>query len=501
MSINWSLDVEPAPGLLVLPPAAASLDDAHAAIELWEHYSGSVLHPTQRLAVEVMMAQRADGKWAASTTGREMPRQNGKGVEIEVVELYGLVHLSEAILHTIHDAVLLATEAQSRLMRLLDKPDLRRKVKRVWRGTGQQMVEMRDGGMIWYRTRTGGGGRGVDDVDRLVIDEAQHATEEHLAAVAPTLLANKNPQMNAMGTSALEGKSAWWWGIRKRALSDDPGSFGYLGHTAERVYLDADGRVVQEPIDASDRKLWAVANPAMKAGRSDVAEFLEEQFRNLSPTSFAQEHLGVWSPPVENQANPKLPIVEWRACRIPVEEAQRLRDRPGPVLSFDVDIDGASASTGIATGSIVDPYVQMLDHRSQVGWLADRLVELVQRTSPTAVAYNAAGPALAQVGAIQVAFREAGLSTDLLVPLTSADYGAACGGLLADVTEGRLKRPAEQQSLDLAGEDAAERLLGERWVWDRRQATVPISPLVAVTVARFLLPVEVASVDPVANVW
>ncbi|MCP5157744.1 MAG: hypothetical protein H6983_26465 [Ectothiorhodospiraceae bacterium] len=67
------------------------------------------------------------------------------------------------------------------------------------------MIEMRNGGTIWYRTRTGGGGRGVDDIDRLVVDEAQHATDEQLAAVSPTLLANPNSQLNALGTAGLAG--------------------------------------------------------------------------------------------------------------------------------------------------------------------------------------------------------------------------------------------------------------------------------------------------------
>ena len=72
MSINWHLDAKPAPALLVLPPAAASLDEAHAAIELWEHYTGKVLDPAQRLTIEVMMAQTDDGRWAAQTTGLAM---------------------------------------------------------------------------------------------------------------------------------------------------------------------------------------------------------------------------------------------------------------------------------------------------------------------------------------------------------------------------------------------------------------------------------------------
>ena len=75
-------------------------------------------------------------------------------------------------------------------------------------------------------------------------------------------------------------------------------------------------------------------------------------------------------------------------------------------------------------------------------------------------------------------------------------------GLFLDVVEGRLIRPdpterlpdgrvSAQGPLDRAALDAAERVIGESWAWDRRLATVPISPLVAVTVARSLLPVAV----------
>ena len=50
--MNWLLDATPSPALLVLPPAAASLDEAEAAIELWEYYSGKTADPTQRLVVQ-----------------------------------------------------------------------------------------------------------------------------------------------------------------------------------------------------------------------------------------------------------------------------------------------------------------------------------------------------------------------------------------------------------------------------------------------------------------
>ena len=365
MPMNWALNAIDVP-LLVLPPAAASLDEAHAAIELWEHYSGKTLDPDQRLVVEVMMAEDAAGLWAASTTGREKPRQNGKGDEVEVVELWGLVHRAEPILHTVHDAVLLATQAQQRLLAVLDKPDLRRRVLRAWKGVGQQMIEMRNGGVIFYRTRTAGGGRGVDDVARVVVDEAQHATEEHIEAITPTMLANPNPQMNAMGTSGLAGRSSWWWEQRKRALLNDPGSFGYVGHTAELgLCLDGDGKVVQPPVDVTDRKVWALVNPAIQAGRGRGMVFLEEQLLRMGAAGFAREHLGVWDPPPDEAASHPFPLAWW--------DRGGEGDNAGathsgvPVLVVDVSPDRAWAAIVAVGASSVEGKMHVEVQRREPG--------------------------------------------------------------------------------------------------------------------------------------
>lgn len=498
LSINWQLDdVTPAPRLLVLPPDAVSLDEALAAIELWEHYSGKTLDSTQRLAVFVMMAEAADGRWAASSTGREMPRQNGKGDEIEVVELWGLVQRAESILHTVHDAVLLASQAQQRMLAVLDHKDLRRRVRKKWLGTGQQMIEMHNGGVIWYRTRTGGGGRGVDDVSRLVVDEAQHATEEHLAAVSPTLLANSNPQLNAMGTSALAGRSAWWWGVRRRALSAEPGRFGYVGHTAEVVTIDGDGVVHQEPVDVADRALWVSSNPAASAGRGDVMSFLAEQFQRLSPESFAREHLGVWDPPddQDDHVTAKLPADAWAATAVTREQAPKIVE--GLTIAFDVARDGESACIAVGVGSLAATYVEVIEHRDGTAWLPARLVELVQRWKPIAVGCNGAGPAGAQVGPVLAAFTEAGIPSDLLHQLNAREYQQACGGFFTGVVEGNVTRLAGNERLDRAVAKAGERPLGDAWVWDSRSTSVVIAPLVAVTIARALLPIESPKPAPV----
>ena len=81
--------------------------------------------------------------------------------------------------------------------------------------------------------------------------------------------------------------------------------------------------------------------------------------------------------------------------------------------------------------------------------------------------------------------------------MNTVDYKQACGGFFADVIEGRLRRPANQGPLDVAAADAAERQLGDSWVWDLRSSVVPISPLVAVTIARSLLRVDAVSTPQV----
>lgn len=455
MSISW----QPADAaLLVKPPAAVSLDEAHAAIELWEHYSRKRLDPSQRLVVEVMMAQTCDDRWAASTTGREMSRQNGKGDEVEVVEVWGLVQRGEAILHTVHDAVLLASQTQQRMLAVLEgHADLRRLVKRKWQGTGQQMIEMHNGGAIWYRTRTAGGGRGIDDVDRLVVDEAQHATADHLAAVAPTLLANSNPQLNAMGTAGIAGVSDWWWSVRRRALSDDPGAFGYVGHTAERLEV-VDGRVRQHPVDVRDRSLWLSANPAVAAGRGQGMVFLEEQLRRLGPRVFGREHLCVWDPdPAElgGVTDQALDVDAWARALDPVALGRPLR----MAVSADPDLTHAAIAVSFDRPD-GRRHVSLGRWSAGTAWVAPAVAELRRELG--------CGPPVVDVPLRGIVPGDA---------VTPSQAAAAHNRLASRLAAGGLSHDGDGP-LDLAVAGCTWRRYGETRVLARR-GSLDITPLLA----------------------
>jgi hypothetical protein len=468
LSISW-LNAEPGPALVVHPPGAVSLDDAHAAIELWEFYSGKQLDDVQRLAVEHMMAVKPDGMWAARTTGRAVSRQNGKGDEIEVVEFWDLTQRGAPIVHSAHE-IPTAKSAHMRLVGLIQgHADLRRKLKQVRYANGDQSVEMLNGGIVAYRTRTAGGGRGLDDIARLVVDEAQHAQPEQLASSTPILAVNPNPQTNFTGSAGIEAKSVFWWGLRKRALAGDGGDFAWLEHSAEKVELNRDGRVVSTPPDVSDREAWARANPAFPERIS--AEFLAEQLGVLGPRYFAREHLCVWDPADDGESG-VVPYDTW----LDLVDSASTPTPSSVAYGLAVAPDGVAAAVS-SSGRRVDGLLHVDTVRWGEGtdWIVPYLIELFQRKR-LPIRINPAGPE----GAFIRRLTEADVD---VVQVTGREYQQACGEFL-DAVKNRVLRHIDQRTMNRSVAAAGRRDVGQDggWVWVRLGVT-DISPLAAATSA------------------
>jgi hypothetical protein len=489
LSISWQSDVVPRPAILVLPPGADSLDEAHAAVQQWEFYSGKTLDSSQRLTVEVMMAE-SGGRWAARTTGREMPRQNGKGDELEVVELWGIVQRGESILHTAHELTTVSS-AHGRMVSLIEgHADLRRMKSKVLNGIGQQLIELKNKktgltGVIAYRTRTNGGGRGLDDISRLVIDEAQHAKPEQLASSTPILLANPNPQMNFAGTGGISGVSDWWWDLRKRAIGATPGRLGYVGHTAESVYLDGEGRVVQLPVDAEDRENWFDANPALHVGRGEL-EFFEEQLLTLGPMLFAREHLGVWDPPASGGSHSAIP--NWADL---VDETSRIVTHRQWSLAVSDDRKWAAISVA---GRNIDGrlHIEWKDHRAGTGWIVDQVVESwLAKKIPIQI--HKSGPEGAFIGPL----RERGVK---VVEVSTAEAAQATGQIIDAAANGQLVHVG-QKSMAVAVKGAVLRMSSDgAAVWSQRSSEVEITPLRAATIAAGAVSEPAPTPRPLARV-
>jgi hypothetical protein len=158
-----------------------------------------------------------------------LPRQNGKGEEIEGREALGLFYLDERkLIHSAHEFAT-ASEALDRMDdRIGQNPQLKRRVKTVKRSHGEEGVYLKDGRKLLYKTRTKGGGRGFS-ADLLILDEAMFIAEAFLGALMPVISARPNPQMWYTGSAVDQEKMEHgivFARLRERALAGAAGTDG-----------------------------------------------------------------------------------------------------------------------------------------------------------------------------------------------------------------------------------------------------------------------------------
>lgn len=462
------------------PRGAVSLDEAHAAIEAWEFYSRKTLDPDQRLAVELMMAETAERRWAAETTARAKARQNGKGDEIEVPEFWDLSHRGGLILHTAHEDPT-ARSAHERMDALFQSHrDLRNMVKQVRVANGFRAIETKHA-EVHYRTRTNSTGRGLDDISRLVVDEAQHAQEEQLSSATNTVLANPNPQINLLGSAGIRNRSDWWWTIRLQAARDEDDGFSYLEHSAESLWFDEDGEAeFVAPEDVESIEAMRLANTAMASGRLTERK-LRQQYRINGPERYARENLCVWDPPsalISSKA--KIDPHWWRSCS----------DRDGSIggrvvvavaTTFDLD-----RSAVVVCGRQADARrrVEVVQHDDGSHWVELALLDLLDVQQVAAVAFDASGPSKAFRPMLDrvIAEYNAKAGEDVAIEaLSQGRYKAACSAIVADAKAVALAHDSDPRLSNLAVQVPARKIGTEGWIWDGRVGD--ITPLNAATCA------------------
>lgn len=463
------------PRILSLPPRAVASPVGDEAIDL-ARIAGLHLDDWQQWFTRQALAESTDGRWAAFEVAPIVTRQNGKGTLQEVRQLAGLVLLEESLqVHTAHE-YRTASEHFLRMQRLVEScPDIERKVQRIRTAAGEQAIEMRSGARLRFIARgSGASGRGLSG-DVVYLDEAFALTDMMVGALLPTLSARPNPQV-WLPSSAPLSTSVVLHRLRLRALA---------GGADRLLYAEWS---VPEGTDPDDIDAWYQANPAL--GIRIDEEFVTAEREAMPEAEFLRERLGIPDPlPTSEAAAAKMPADAWQstASTITVDV------QPGECV-FAYDVHDGWASIAVAAGTLSASYVEVVAHQSGDGWLPRRLIELAQRWKPTAIALDGGcGPAVAVLGVIREQFENAGLDPDILTPVTSADYKAACGAFLHAVNDGTLTRPVvSPDQLEAAGLVAAERRIGDAWVWDRRTATLPLSPLVAATLARSRLGDKVA---------
>jgi hypothetical protein len=343
---------------------------------------------------------------------------------------------------------------------LVRRPKVWPHIAAVRTANGEQEIAFVNGSIIMFGAREQGFGRGMDKLDRLIFDEAQMLGLKALEDMVPATNQAQHPH----------GGLVYFLGTPPRPV-DDGEAFtakrdrALLGKSSDQVYIELSGDADADPYDSST---YSSFNPSFPL-RTPL-EAMQRMIENIpDPDSLRREMMGIW--PVS--AGAVISADEWSALVTGGPE-QGL-----PPAALAVDMSHRRESISIAAcwhldegGLFAEEVWAGVDSAAAVEWLIER----AGRRIPVLV--DSVSPASSLVPVLKAARAK--------VTVTSvADMVKACGLVYDMVKAGTLLHGEEQAALAAAVVGARKRPIRDAggWGWDRRDETVNIAPLVAVTLA------------------
>jgi hypothetical protein len=433
--------------------------------------------PWQADVIEGACGVRDDGHtWAAREIGVNVPRQNGKGGILELIELTSVFtwrlrssNHPKLVIHSAHEAITSRMHFD-RIWSLIDNtPELLNQVrrKRANFSHGQEGFKLVDGTEMLFKTRTKTGGRGLS-CDHLFLDEAMVLPGAALAALFPSLRARENPQVWYTGSAVdqeVHEHGLVFTRVRDRALKGaDADELAYFEWSLD--YDDPD--LVPEEVFHDEEK-WLQATPAM--GILIDYDYIKTEVKALPRRTAAVELLGVGDyPDPEGVGDSPISAEAWAECEFP---ESKLLD---PVcLAFDVSPGRRASLAAAGRNGERFGHIEVIEKLPGTEWLPDRLEELVARHEVALIVCDDSGPGKSIVPAIEAR----GLS---VTTISAAEHAQACG-MLVDMVDAKTLRHVGSLDLWNAIRGASTRPLGDRWAWSRKSSSVDIAPLVACTLA------------------
>ncbi|UGT65317.1 hypothetical protein LTT66_18275 [Nocardia gipuzkoensis] len=440
--------------------------------------------PEQEMALDVLFAIGPDGLPLVFEFAVIAPRQNLK-TGLKKQAALGWLYITEerTVVWSAHEMGT-TKEAFLDLTTLIeDCPHLRKRLapgpsNGIYRGNGDESIELATGQRMLFRARTHRGLRGLTG-DKLILDEAFALQSVHVGSVLPTLAARPHSQV-LYGSSAGNAQAAVLRAIRERGRVGGSDSLGYMEYCAPEggcadencthVYGQAKGCALD------NRENWKVANSAL--GRRITMAKMQAFRESEPPIEFAREHMGWWEEP----AGAELPTItadQWRDLRDP-------QSTPNDPVAFGLYLSQDRSVAAIAVaGRRADWKIHVeivpakkggdADSLPGTAWIAPRLKELADQWNPCAVIVDAYSAASSLIPAIT----EAGVD---VITTSASDMARACGQFYDAVVEDELRHQGAA-ALKTAVCSAKKRNLRDAWAWDRADPNSDITQLVAATLA------------------
>lgn len=447
------------------PPVQGKLADLGIRLRWW-----------QVPIAKIILSLNESGKYTTTIggVGLSIPRQVGKTFLVgALVFALALLRPGLTVVWSAH-RTRTAEETFKKMQGFSRRKSIKPHVLKVVLGSGEESIEFANGSRIMFGARAAGFGRGFDEVDVVVYDEAQILDQSALDDMIPATNQCRQPEgalMFFMGTPPQKkdidaGKAEVFTLMRESAKAGD--------EDTAWIEFGGDDDYVPSPLPAplSERD-WVQIRKANPSFPDDTpSESILRMRKKLGDASFVLEGAGIW-PKVTKQFSPFNGVL-WRES---VDVGPSDDSKPSS-LAVDMSHDrrisvGACWLEG--ESAHLEEVWAGVDEPAATAWVIDGWRRAGRRTK---VVIDGMSPAASMIPAL----RAAGVP---IITGGPADMSRACGLTKSDLEAGRLTH-AGQSSLDGARDGARKRAIGKAGGWglDRSDPSVNIAPLVAVVLAR-----------------
>ena len=337
---------------------------------------------------------------------------------------------------------------------------------------GEQEIKFANGSIIMFGAREQGFGRGFDEVDVEVFDEAQILTEKALEDMVAATNQSRHPHgalLFYMGTPPrpIDPSEAF---SSKRAKALD-------GKAPDTLYLEC---AADPDADPDDREQWAKANFSYPS-RTPLESMLRLRENLPSDEAWKREALGIWDAVSSNGVIPASSWLDQGSEDSLAVDKFALGVECGPDLTWASVAFAGQRADG-------DWHFELDEDQHTKGrgtaWLLPHLEHLTAQNSQIrAVVVDVAGPiaALLEKRGDRWYFKGSRLA---VTPVRVAELGAGCSRVLDGIVTGWLHH-IDQPQFTAAALAAGKRKLGDTgmWVWSRKAAESDITPIQAATLA------------------
>ena len=324
-------------------------------------------------------------------------------------------------------------------------------VDRVLRAAGNEAIVFKNGSRVDVLASTEAAGHGRT-VDLGVIDEAfadlDYRREQ---ALLPAMATRPAAQILVVSTAGTEASVFLKHKVetgRTAATAGDSKGIAYFEWSADP---DAD---IDNP------ETWWGCMPAL--GHTISEKVVEHARATMSEGDFRRSYLNQWTVSSEQV----IPAALW-------ERVSLGNVKPDGRLTFAIDVTPDRSATSIGV-SDDQGRVELVEHRSGVGWVVERVAELAKKFDAPVV-LDGYGPA----GSLVDALAATGVRVE---KFSSREVSQACSTFFDAVADERV-RVRSNEKINAAVAAVKRRISGDTWSWSRSDVSIDICPLMVVTLA------------------